>query len=64
MGAPVEELLNILQRNGHAMQAELEAEEQTSVVDLGRNLSQLEKPPPLQEWMNQQSTFCIQMLCK
>ena len=36
-----------IQRNGYAMQAELEAEEQTSVVDLRRTSSQFGRLPSL-----------------
>ena len=60
----VDELLIKIKRNGHSMQAELEAEEQMSVVDLGRTPSQFERPPPSQQWMNPQSTFCIWTQCE
>ena len=43
----VDELLVKIQRNRLAMQTELEAEEQTSVVDLRRTPSQFKRPPPL-----------------
>ena len=43
----VDELLVKMQRNGHAMQTEFEAEEQMSVVDIRRTPSQFERPPPL-----------------
>ena len=36
-----------IQRHSHAMQEELEAEEQISIVDVRRTPSQFKRPPPL-----------------
>ena len=43
----INELMLKVERHGQAMQAELEAEEQTPLMDLRRTPSQFEVPPPL-----------------
>ena len=43
----VDELMLKVQQHGHAMQAELEAEQQTPLMDLRRTPNQFKAPPPL-----------------
>ena len=43
----VNDLVSKVERNGQAMWAELEAEQQTSLVDIRRSMTQFEVPPPL-----------------
>ena len=43
----VNDLVSKVERNGQAMWAELEAEQQTSVVDIRRAMTEFEVPPPL-----------------
>ena len=43
----INELIPKMERHGQIMRAELEAEQQTPLVDIGRSLRQFEVPPPL-----------------
>ena len=43
----INDLMPKIERHGQAMQAELEAEQQTPVMNLGRDPGQFEAPPPL-----------------
>ena len=54
----VSELMNKVERHVQIMQAELEAEQQTPVMDLGRTAGQFEVPPPLPV-MDKQDVYAI-----
>ena len=43
----IKELMHKVERNGQAMQAELEAEQQTPLMEVRRTPGQFEVPPPL-----------------
>ena len=59
----VNELMLKVESHGHAMQAELEAEQQTPLMDLGRTPGQFEVPPLLPT-MDEPNVYILQMPCK
>ena len=60
----VSQLMIKVERHRQAMQAELEAEQQTPLIDIRRTPVSLRYHHLCLQWMNLMSMFCTQMPCK